>query len=122
MAFGRGLTPSYPKNNVAMFMTARQSVLAACGMPVALAENNDGGSQGESWRRYVHGTVAPLGKLIALEAERIGLAITLDWYQLFASDIQGRARAFQSPAGGGHGYRRSRRREWTACHGGRLTC
>ena len=95
------LRPSYPRDNVAMFMAARQSVLAACGMPVALADNSDGGSQRESWRRYLHGTVAPLGKLIALEAERIGSAITLDWDQLLASDIQGRARAFQSLVGGG---------------------
>ena len=70
-----------------MFTAARQSVLAACGMPVALAENSDGGSQSESWRRYLHGTVAPLGKLIALEAERIGLPIALDRDKLFASDI-----------------------------------
>ena len=39
--------------------------------------------------------------MIALEAERIGLPITLDGDKLFASDIQGRARAFQSLVGGG---------------------
>lgn len=70
-------------------------------MPVALAEKSDGGSQSESWRRYLHGTVATLGKLIALEAERIGLPIALDWDKLLASDIQGRARAFRSLVGGG---------------------
>ena len=95
------LGPSYPKDIVQMFMAERRAVLAACGMPVAIAENSDGGSQRESWRRYLHGTVAPLGKLIALEAERIGLAITLDRDQLFASDIKVRARAFQMLVGGG---------------------
>lgn len=84
-----------------MFMAARQSVLAAWGMPVTLADNSDGGSQRESWQRNLHGTVAPLGKLIAFEAERICLAITVDRDQLFASDIQGRGRAFQSLVGGG---------------------
>lgn len=97
------LGPSYPQDNVAMFKAARQAVLVACGMPAGLAEGGgqDGGAQRESWRRYLHGTVAPLGRLVALEAERIGLPITIDWDQLFASDIAGRARAFQSLVGGG---------------------
>ena len=38
---------------------------------------------------------------MTLEAERIDLPITLDRGQLFASDISGRARAFQSLVGGG---------------------
>ena len=42
------LGPSYPQDNVQMLTAARQSVLAVCGMPVALAENCDGGSESES--------------------------------------------------------------------------
>ena len=95
------LGPSYPQNNVWMFSAARQSVLAACGLPIGLAESGDGGLRREAWRRYLHGTVAPLGRLVAPEAERIGLPIAIDWDRLFASDIQRRAPAFQSLVGGG---------------------
>ncbi|MYF31193.1 MAG: phage portal protein [Gammaproteobacteria bacterium] len=95
------LGPSVPEGNVALYKEARNAVLAACGYPISLALDGDGTGQREAWRRYLHGTVAPLGRLVALEAERIGLPVTIDFDQLFASDIAGRARAFQSLVGGG---------------------
>ena len=95
------LGPNYPEGNVRLFTAARHAVLSACGYPVPLAIDSDGTGQREAWRRYLHGTVAPLGRLVSAEAERIGLGVTLDWDTLFASDIQGRARAFQSLVGGG---------------------
>ncbi len=95
------LGPAYPEGNVRLFVAARESVLAACGYPVQLAQDSDGTAQREAWRRYLHGTVAPLGRIVAREAQRVGLAIALDWDALFASDIAGRARAFQSLVGGG---------------------
>lgn len=95
------LGPTYPEGNVRMFVAARESVLMACGYPVQLAQDSAGTAQREAWRRYLHGTVAPLGNTVAAEAARIGLAVTVSWDQLFASDIQGRARAFQSLVGGG---------------------
>lgn len=86
-----------------LFTAAREAVLAACGFPVQLAQSADGTAQCEAWRRYLHETVAPLdetvaplGRLVAFEAARVGLGISLDWDALFASDVQGRARAFQS--------------------------
>jgi len=90
-----------PEGNVALYTQATESALAACGLPVQLVQKSDGTAQREAWRRFLHGTVAPLGRLVTAEAARIGLAITLDWDQLFASDIQGRARAFQSLVQGG---------------------
>ncbi|MDE0489318.1 MAG: hypothetical protein OXI07_09025 [Gammaproteobacteria bacterium] len=93
--------PNIPDGNVRLFVAARESVLAACGYPVQLAQQADGTSQREAWRRYLHGTVAPLGRLVSSEAARVGLAIDIDWDRLFASDIQGRARAFQALVGGG---------------------
>lgn len=95
------LGPQYPESNTLLFIEARDTILAACGYPVQLVKQQDGTGQREAWRRYLHGTVAPLGRLIASEAARIGLPVTLDWDTLFASDIQGRARAFQSLVGGG---------------------
>lgn len=95
------LGPSYPEGNVRMFVAARESVLAACGYPVQLAQDSDGTAQREAWRRYLHGTVSPMGRIVTAAAARVGLAITLDWDNLFASDVQGRARAFQSLVNGG---------------------
>ena len=90
-----------PDGNVELYTRATESALAACGYPVQLAQKADGTAQREAWRRYLHGTVAPLGRLVALEAARIGLAMEVSFDQLFASDIAGRARAFQSLVNGG---------------------
>ena len=93
--------PAYPDGNVELFSRARDTILAACGYPVSLMDRSDGTAQREGWRRYLHGTVAPLGRLVETESARIGLPVTLDWDALFASDVQGRARAFQSLVQGG---------------------
>ncbi|MDD9990372.1 MAG: hypothetical protein OXP75_01085 [Rhodospirillales bacterium] len=90
-----------PEGNVALYTQATETALAACGVPVQLVQKSDGTAQREAWRRFLHGTVAPMGRIVEAEAARIGLAISLDWDQLFASDIQGRARAFQSLVNGG---------------------
>lgn len=95
------LGPDIPRGNVEAFKTARSAVLSACGYAVQLEEDSDGTSQREAWRRYMHGTVSPLGRLVSVEAARIGLPVDIDFEALFASDIQGRARAFQSLVNGG---------------------
>ncbi|MCY4064817.1 MAG: phage portal protein [Rhodospirillaceae bacterium] len=73
----------------------------ALGVPAVLLIGGQGGSdsgQREAWRRCLHGSIAPLGKLAAAELGRAldapGLA--LDFAALAASDIAGRARAFGS--------------------------
>ena len=66
-----------------------------------------GGSTGtaarEAYRRFLHGTVAPLGRIVARElAEKLdtpGVALNFD--ALFAADLSGRARAFGSLVQGG---------------------
>lgn len=93
--------PDYPQSSISLFDTSRNTVLAACGFPVQLVTNSDGTAQREAWRRYLHGTVSPLARIVAQAATEAGLPITLDFETLFASDIQGRARAFQSLVGGG---------------------
>ena len=80
------------------------AVLAALGVPPSLAvESSDGTAQRESFRRWLHAGVAPMGALIAAEAaaklEVVGAALSFD--RLFAADLSGRARAFQSLVGGG---------------------
>ena len=63
----------------------------------------DAAGQRESWRRFLHGSVQPLGDLLAAElADKLavpGLALRFD--RLFASDLSGRARAFGSLVQGG---------------------
>lgn len=93
--------PNFPEGNVRLFRSAREAVLAACGYPVQLDQDSDGTAQREAWRRYLHGTVAPCGRLVEAAAAAADLQITLSWDRLFASDIQGRARAFQSMVGAG---------------------
>lgn len=93
--------PDYPQSSIGLFSAARNTVLAACGYPVQLVTDSDGTAQREAWRRYMHGTVSPLGGLLARASEVCGLPVEVDFEALFASDIQGRARAFQSLVTGG---------------------
>ena len=88
---------NYPNSIPNMVHQSRGAVLAACGVPVELVNPSDGSSMREAWRRFLHGTVAPLAHIIEGEIFKMyGQAATLNFEALFASDIQGRARAFQS--------------------------
>lgn len=95
------LGPSIPDSSVNLFENARNAILSACGYPVDLVGGDEGTAQREAWRRYLHGTVAPLGRLVREAAMMADFQIELDWSNLFASDITGRARAFQSLVGAG---------------------
>ena len=95
------LGPNIPTSSIGLFEAAQRAVFTACGFPVSLAIDADGTGQREAWRRYLHGTVAPLGRLVIQAASDISLVVSLDWQNLFASDITGRARAFQSLVGAG---------------------
>lgn len=90
------LGADFPQGNVDLFTRAEETILAACGYPVQLVRGGDGSGQREAWRRYLHGTITPLARLVETAARRIGLRIELSFESLFASDIAGRARAFQS--------------------------
>ena len=74
---------------------AEQSVLAACGVPVELAEAGDGTGQREAWRRFLFGSVAPLAKIVTEELRsKLDPGLSLAFPELRASDLAGRARAF----------------------------
>ena len=92
-----------PASVVSLRSDAAQAVLSACGVPPPLVAPGDGTAAREAWRRFLHGTIHPLGETIREEAaEKLGvpdLAISFD--RLFASDLSGRARAFQSMVNGG---------------------
>ena len=79
-----------------------ETILACCGVPVELAELGQGTAARESWRRFLHATIDPLGRLVAEElTEKFEFPVSLNFDSLMASDISGKARAFQSMVGGG---------------------
>ena len=78
------------------------SVLAACGVPVTLLERADGTSLREAWRQFLHSSVTPVADIVAAElSDKLAVDIKLNFDRMFASDLSGRARAFQSMVGGG---------------------
>ena len=85
-----------PEALVELRRDAEKSVLAACGVPVELAESGDGTGQREAHRRFIFGSVAPLAAIVVEElAAKLDPAIRMDFAELRASDLAGRARAFK---------------------------
>ena len=79
------------------------SILLSCGIPNELTRATDGGASREAWRHFLFGTAAPLGRLVEAElADKLDVpGLHLDWTDLQASDLSGRARALQSMVGAG---------------------
>ena len=79
-----------------------KTVLAACGCSVAMFDDSDGTSKREAQRVFLHGTVRPLGKLLAAElSAKLETEIALNFDQLYMHDLAGRAQAFQKLVAGG---------------------
>jgi len=94
--------PAPPDSLARLHEVTTAALLAALGVPVELVHVADGTGQREAWRRFLHGTLAPIGDQVGEELSNIaGRPVRLTWESLFASDVQGRARAFQSMVGGG---------------------
>ena len=92
-----------PEALVNLHENATAEVYAACGINPAVFRDSQGTAGREAWRQVLFGLVAPLGRIITQE---ISLKLdapdlSLSWQELRASDISGRARAFQSLVGGG---------------------
>ena len=82
---------------------ATVEVYAACGINYpALFSDGTGTAGREAYRQFLHATLAPLGRAVEAElSEKLETEILLDWEELRAGDVAGRARAFQSLVGGG---------------------
>ena len=78
-------------------------LLAAAGVPVVLLGDSDGTTLRESIRAMLHTTLTPVGRiaLTELRAKLDTPALAFDWSGLYAADLVGRARAFQSLVKGG---------------------
>ena len=91
-----------PAGLIALAEQAAGEVFKASGISPALFAGADGTAAREAWRQALFGVIAPLGRLVAAElSEKFGEEVTLDWQELRASDLAGRARAFQSMVTGG---------------------
>ena len=96
--------PDPTQGHVNIRSQAALDTLAACGVPPALVNpQSDGTSQRESFRRWLHSSVQPLAAL-AQDELRVKLdepELTISFDRLFAADLSGRARGFQSMVKGG---------------------
>ena len=92
-----------PAAEVELMGAASVEVMNACGVPPSLfSVRGDGTAQRESFRRLLHSTIQPLARILAAElSEKLEADIALNFDSLFAADLSGRARAFQSMVGGG---------------------
>ena len=81
---------------------ASREIYAACGIPLSIVTTSEGTGQREGFRRLLHSTIMPLAKIVSEElSEKFETPISLSFDGLFAADLSGRARAFQSLVGGG---------------------
>ena len=78
-----------------------REVWAACGFNSSLFGGIQAAAVRESWRLALFGVLSPLGRLVQAELRAKLGDVTLDWSELRASDLSGRARAFQSMVGAG---------------------
>ena len=96
------LGPNPPAGEVQLLGEAFREVAAAVGVPPSLFTDSDGTGQRESYRRFLHATIVPLSRVVAAElSAKLDGEVTLSFDRLFAGDLSGRARAFQSLVGGG---------------------
>ena len=90
--------PMIPKGSIDLRNQSQRTVLGAFGVPLAFIDTAAAGSLREQWRLFLHALVKPLSKIIMPELS-YKLAVPMlkfSFTDLAASDIQGRARAFNS--------------------------
>ena len=94
--------PEPPASLVDLVAVASQEVYSACGLNQALWGGSQAAAVREAWRLCLFGVLSPLGRLVEAELQdKLEDTVTLSWQELRASDLSGRARAFQSMVGGG---------------------
>ena len=98
----RRLGPAFPENNIKLYRNVQVAVLAACGVPTEIVDETPHGTTArEAWRRFLHATLQPMGKVISIQAAEFGYDVAFNFDDLMASDVTGRARAFGSMVQGG---------------------
>ena len=96
-----GMMP--PQAMVQLRGNVELSILAAAGVPVTIMSVSDGTAKKEDFRRFLHLTLQPMGRIIAdqiagaLEVE----GLTFDFSGIGAADIAAKARAWGTLTKGG---------------------
>ena len=96
-----GMMPPLPM--VELRSRTELSILAAAGVPTTLMSTSDGTAKKEDFRRFLHLTLQPVGRIIA---QQIGDALdvdglTFDFSGIGAADIAAKARAWGTLTKGG---------------------
>ena len=74
----------------------------ALPVPTSRLGPADGTALREAWRQFLHASVMPVSLSVSAElSEKLDAQTRLSFDRMFASDLSGRARAFQSMVGGG---------------------
>ena len=91
-----------PQSFVNLMDLATREIISACGLHPALFQVGPAAALREAWRLCLFSALSPLGRLVESELQaKLDGDVTLSWQELRASDLSGRARAFQSMVGGG---------------------
>ena len=91
-----------PASLVDLVDVSSREIYAACGFNAALWGGSQAASVREAWRLALFGVLSPLGRLVEAELkDKLDDEVSLSWQELRASDLSGRAQAFQSMVGGG---------------------
>ena len=90
-----GMNP--PATEIALRDSTATAVLMTCGIPPSLVTTPaDGGAQRESYRRFLHATIAPVAKAAAQGlSEALESTISFTFEDLAAADLAGRGRALK---------------------------
>lgn len=97
------LGPNPPQALIQAHQRGAQEVLAACGISSALFEAADAAGAREAWRLALFSVIAPLGRMVRdeLRTKLDAPDLRIEWSELRASDLQGRARSFSALRKGG---------------------
>ena len=89
--------PDPSEGHLALRHSAALELIEAAGVPSALADPRaEAQGQREAFRRFVHGTVEPMARMVEAEmTAKAGLSCDLNFASLFAADLAGRGRALK---------------------------
>ena len=98
----RRLGAQPPAGLVELHKLASSEVFAACGLSASLFSASSAGAAREGFRQMLFSVVGPLSRMVESElSAKLETPVKLSFDGLMASDISGRARAFQSMTSGG---------------------
>ena len=87
------LGPNPDAETISARTAVEKSIYAASGIPPELmAGSTSETATREAYRRFVHSTIAPVGRLVSEELRRLGMDSTLDFEELRAAALQARTR------------------------------